>query len=129
MFACCAWCFELAEKDDRRYWSYKFQYTVYGDLVAASEGGLVKGGNALHSLAASIFGDAAYCSKQIKNCCRQEDLTERPEQGRPPTLFPRDVEAVLFRFRFNASREQLGCVQVNYALRKACGCSRGRKRR
>ena len=90
------WCFELAEKDDRRYWSYKFQYTVYGDLVAASEGGMVKGGNALHSLAASIFGDAAYCSKQIKNCF-DKGLTDRPEQGRPPN-FPRDVEAVLFRF-------------------------------
>ena len=90
------WCFELAGKDDRRYWSYKFQYAVYQDLVTASNGGLVMGGNRLQSLAAYIFGDAAYCAKQIKKCVAQ-GLVERPEQGRP-TNFPREVETVMFRY-------------------------------
>ena len=91
-----AWAFELADKADRRYWSYKFQYTVHADLVAASEDGTVRGDKALHSLAGRIFGDAAYCSKQIKTCFAK-GLSERPDQGRP-TNYPRDVESVLFRY-------------------------------
>tara|TARA_B110001450_G_scaffold256608_2_gene287735 strand:+ start:712 stop:2802 length:2091 start_codon:yes stop_codon:yes gene_type:complete len=91
-----AWCFELAEKADRRYWSYRFQYTVHADLVAASDDGTARGDKALHSLAGRIFGDAAYCSKQIK-ACFAKGLTERPDQGRPAN-YPREVESVLFRY-------------------------------
>ena len=91
-----AWCFEFAEKDDRRYWSYTFQYAVHEDLVAAGTDGTAHGSTALHSLASKIFGDAAYCSKQIKRCVAK-GLTERPDQGRP-TSFPRSVESVLFRY-------------------------------
>ena len=90
------WCFELAAKDDRRYWSYAFQYAVHADLVAASDDGTARGDKALHSLAARIFGDAAYCSKQIKTCFAK-GLTERPDRGRP-TSFPRAAESVLFRY-------------------------------
>ena len=52
------WCFELAKRYDRRYWAYRFQYAVYKDLVAASEGSLVHGGKKAQSIAASIFGDS-----------------------------------------------------------------------
>ena len=90
------WSFELAHKSDRRYWSYRFQYTVYQDLVAASQGKTVQGGERLHTLAAFIFGDAAYCSRQIARNFAQ-GLSEPPDQGRP-TSMPRDVESVLFRF-------------------------------
>jgi len=91
------WCFADAPKDDRRYWSYTFQYTAYEDLVKwGNETGTVNGGQKLHSIAAAIFGDAAYCSKQIKNNVAK-GLRSRPDQGRPP-CFPREVEAVLFRY-------------------------------
>ena len=90
------WCFELAPKYDRRYWSYKFQFAVFRDLVEFSTTSVVHGGEKLHSLAASIFGDGAYCAKQIKNMVT-EGKSEPPEQGRP-TAFPRDVETVIFRY-------------------------------
>ena len=94
------WCFELASRDDRRYWAYKFQYTVYADLVAAaqntSESCYVQGGNRLQSLATTIFTNGAYCTRQIKDNVAK-GLSERPDQGRP-TNFPRDVESVAFRF-------------------------------
>lgn len=111
-----AWCFELADKADRRHWAYKFQYTVHADLVAASDDGTAKGSAALQSLASRIFGDAAYCAKQIKNCFAK-GLTERPDAGRP-TSFPRDVESVLFRY---AALLRLNDIAVFKSTCIACG--------
>jgi hypothetical protein len=91
-----SWCFELAPKDDRRYWSYTFQYNVYKDLVAMSDGGLVAGGDRLYEMAKTIFGDAVYTTRHIKDSVAKGH-TERPDQGRPCS-FPRDVESVLFRY-------------------------------
>lgn len=88
------WCFALAPQEDRRYWCYKFQYTVTKDLVYAT--GEAQGCNQLQSIAHSIFGAVAYCTKQIKRAVAQ-GISTKPDRGRP-TAFPRDVESVVFRF-------------------------------
>jgi hypothetical protein len=91
------WIFELADLEDRRYWSFQFQLKVYRDLIRITEGALVLGGKRLFDVAAHIFGsDGAYSIRSIKNAVR--DGKEEPGFVGRPTHFPREPEAVLFRF-------------------------------
>ena len=104
------WCFELADKSDRRFWAYKFQYLVHTSLVQRSEEKQQKcvvGSSQLHSLAFSIFRDGAYCSKQIADAVKHGRETP-PDMGRPVN-FPREVETVLFRW---VSMMRLNDIQV-----------------
>lgn len=97
------WAFELADRDDRRYFAYKFQYAVYSDMVdqRASASGVtsgaprLNGGAELLNVSKRIFSDAAYCIKHIKNMVANG--TAEPEPiGAPPSM-PRAVESVIFR--------------------------------
>jgi hypothetical protein len=91
-----AWDFELANLEDRRYWAYRFMYSVYSDLVDKAKGGMVMGGEALHSITKRIFLDGVYSLRNIRNGVRA-GIPEPEPVGRRPS-FPRKVESVLFRF-------------------------------
>ena len=92
-----AWTFELAEHDHRRYMAYKFMYAGYTIIAARKTGANVTGGALLHSIAAQLFGsDAVWCLRKIKNAVT-EGRTEPGFDGRS-TSFPRDAEAVLYKF-------------------------------
>mmetsp|Transcript_31731 Transcript_31731/g.63367 ORF Transcript_31731/g.63367 Transcript_31731/m.63367 type:complete len:590 (-) Transcript_31731:1569-3338(-) len=91
------WIFKVAELEDRRYYAYKFMYSVYTALLDTAAGGFVVGGPDLHDLAKQIFGcDAAYTIRHIRQKCI-EGKSEPEPVGRRAN-FPRDVEAVLFKY-------------------------------
>ena len=91
------WTFELAPREDRRYFAYKFQFSVYSDMVESREGGAQRlaGGAQLLEVSRRIFSDCAYCTKHIKTMVAK-GIAE-PEPVGAPRSMPREVESVLFR--------------------------------
>ena len=113
-----AWCFENTSYFDRRHYSWTFMYSVYADLTKRAPGALVMGGSELLALVQHIFGDAAYCVRSISDAVK-EDRPEQPIVGRPPS-FPREVEAVLFRFISACRRHHIAIYKstiVNHGQR------------
>ena len=94
-----AWSFENTSKFDQRFFAWHFQFAVLANLAELSADDSLErtqGGGLMTIIAEQIFGAAAYCLRSISNAVK-EQRPEQPIVGRP-TLFPRDVEAVLFRF-------------------------------
>jgi len=91
-----AWIFENTAAYDKRYYAWHFQYAVLADVAKKTEDGHFAGAAVLHVIATTIFGSCAYCHRSIANAVKEE-RPEQPVVGRPVS-FPREAEAVLFRF-------------------------------
>ena len=114
-----AWSFNKTAYFDKRYYAWHFQYAVYADLVDWAGPDRVMHGNELLAITERIFGTAAaYCIRSVSNAVK----AGRPEQrhvGRAPS-FPREVEAVLFRFVSCNRRHNLPVYKtsiISYAQR------------
>ena len=111
--------FATADREDRRYWGYRFMYEVYSDLISWKSGFNVRGGALLHSLTKRIFGsDAAYSLHQIRSNALA-GKKEKPRAGRPAN-FPEDAEEELFRFAATMRMHKWPCYKsfvIEYAKR------------